>query len=100
MQQLLEEHLWEIDQALANAHNQTGLTTVRSDFGFTGIGQTVAVIDSGIAYDHLALGGGLGSSYRVVGGWDFTGENDANPYDDGPAGSHGTHVSGIIGATG
>ena len=99
-QEVLEEHLWEIDQALANAHNQTGLTNVRNDFGFTGIGQTVAVIDSGIAYDHFALGGGFGQNYRVVGGWDFTGENDANPYDDGPEGSHGTHVSGIIGATG
>ncbi|MCH7753158.1 MAG: S8 family serine peptidase, partial [Planctomycetes bacterium] len=99
-QELLEDYLQEIDQALAGAHDQTGLTTVRTDFGFSGIGQTVAVIDSGIAYDHIALGGGFGSSYRVVGGWDFTDENDANPYDDGPSGSHGTHVSGIIGATG
>jgi Subtilase family len=33
-----------------------------------------------------------------VGGWDFTDENDANPYDDGPAGFHGTHIAGIIGA--
>jgi hypothetical protein len=99
-QEFLEEHLWEIDQSLANAHDQTGLSGVRTDFGFTGIGQTVAVIDSGIAYDHIGLGGGFGENYRVVGGWDFTGENDANPYDDGPSGSHGTHVSGIIGATG
>ncbi len=97
-QELLEDYLWEIDQTLAGAHDQTGLSTVRTDFGFTGIGQTVAVIDSGIAYDHIALGGGFGGSYRVVGGWDFTDENDANPYDDGPSGSHGTHVSGIIGA--
>ncbi len=70
-----------------------------SKFGFTGQGQTVAVIDSGIAYDHLALGGGLGSDYRVVGGWDFTEEYDANPYDDGPLGFHGTHVAGIIGSS-
>ena len=98
-QELLEDYLQEIDQALAGAHDQTGLTTVRTDFGFSGIGQTVAVIDSGIAYDHIALGGGFGSSYRVVGGWDFTDENDADPYDDGSSGSHGTHVSGIIGAT-
>ena len=66
-------------------------------FGFTGDGQTVVVIDSGIAYDHAALGGGFGSSYQVVGGWDFA-ENDSDPYDDGPAGFHGTHVAGIIGA--
>ena len=61
-------------------------------------GQTVVVIDSGIAYDHLALGNGIGSGFHVVGGWDFTDENDADPYDDGPAGFHGTHVAGIIGS--
>ncbi len=63
--------------------------------GLTGAGQTIAVIDSGIAYDHVALGGGFGPGYRVVGGWDFA-EGDANPYDDGPSGFHGTHVSGIL----
>ncbi len=62
----------------------------------TGRGQTVAVIDSGIAYDHAALGGGLGEGFKVVGGWDFTEENDADPYDDAPAGFHGTHVAGIL----
>ncbi len=96
----IDKELGRIEQSLANAHDQSGLTQVRSDYGFDGTGQTVAVIDSGIAYDHFALGGGLGANYRVVGGWDFTGENDANPYDDGGAGSHGTHVSGIIGASG
>lgn len=96
----IEEELGQIEQTLANAHDQSGLTQVRTDYGFDGTGQTVAVIDSGIAYDHFALGGGFGSNYRVVGGWDFTGENDADPYDDGGAGSHGTHVSGIIGANG
>lgn len=67
------------------------------DYGFTGDGQTVVVIDSGIAYDHVSLGGGYGNGYQVVGGWDFA-ENDADPYDDGPGGFHGTHVAGIIGA--
>ncbi|MEM8677720.1 MAG: S8 family serine peptidase [Planctomycetota bacterium] len=71
---------------------------IRDQFGLTGAGQTVAVIDSGVAYDHYALGGGLGSSHRVVGGWDFA-EQDADPYDDAPAGFHGTHVAGIIGSS-
>ena len=71
---------------------------IRSTYSLTGAGQTVAVIDSGIAWDHYALGGGLGEDFRVVGGWDFA-ENDANPFDDGPAGFHGTHVAGIIGST-
>ena len=79
------------------AHQQTGWDDVQRLFGLHGNGQTVAVIDSGIAWDHVALGGGLGPGYRVVGGWDFA-ESDANPYDDRPAGFHGTHVAGIIGA--
>lgn len=78
------------------AHELTGVNYVYNTFGFDGGGQTVAVIDSGIAWDHVALGGGLGSNFRVVGGYDFA-ENDRNPYDDGPAGFHGTHVAGIIG---
>ncbi|MEM9368960.1 MAG: S8 family serine peptidase, partial [Planctomycetota bacterium] len=64
-----------------------------------GSGQTVAIIDSGIAYDHVALGGGYGAGHRVVGGWDFA-ENDADPYDDGPEGYHGSHVAGLVGGSG
>ncbi|MDC0935751.1 S8 family serine peptidase [Pirellulales bacterium] len=85
-----------VEQTLTSAHGTTGWNTVRTNYGFTGIGQTVAVIDSGIAYDHYALGGGLGEGYRVVGGWDFTEENDADPYNE--QGGHGTHVAGIIGS--
>lgn len=75
----------------------TGLDIVQQQFGLSGAGQTVAVIDSGITWNHVALGNGYGPGYRVVGGWDFA-ENDDRPYDDGPAGFHGTHVSGIIGS--
>jgi subtilisin family serine protease len=88
----------DLEQMLAAAHGLTGLTQVRNDYGFTGAGQTVAIIDSGIAWNHVALGGGLGANFRVVGGWDFTEENDWNPYDDGEEGGHGTHVAGIVGA--
>lgn len=86
-----------IETQASAAHNLTGWTQMEQNFGLTGKGQTVAVIDSGIAWDHVALGKGFGAGYRVVGGWDFT-ENDANPYDDGPSGYHGTHVAGIIGS--
>lgn len=79
-------------------HELTGLREVRAKYGLRGHGQTVAVIDSGIAYNHPALGGGFGPGFRVAGGWDFTEEKDPNPYDDAPNGSHGTHVAGIIGA--
>jgi Subtilase family len=75
--------------------DQFGLSQMREQYGLDGKGQTVAVIDTGIAWDHYALGGGFGAGHKVVGGWDFA-ENDGNPYDDGPAGYHGTHVSGIV----
>lgn len=92
----------QIEQLLSSAHGTTGWNNVSADYGFDGAGQTVVVIDSGIAYDHYALGGGFGSGYRVVGGWDFTEENDADPYDDantaGTSASHGTHIAGIIGS--
>ena len=76
----------------------TRAANLAAQYGFDGAGQTVAVIDSGIAFDHLALGGGFGEDFRVVGGYDFA-EMDDNPFDDGPAGFHGTHVAGIIGSS-
>ena len=49
---------------LSDAHHASGWTQVRQQFGLGGQRQTVAVIDSGIAWDHEALGGGYGSEYR------------------------------------
>lgn len=58
-------------------------------FGMNGSGQTIAVIDSGIAYDHPAF------ADRYVGGWDFA-ERDDDPYDDQSVKSgHGTRVAGV-----
>jgi hypothetical protein len=88
----------EIQPMLADTNASSGVNYIHQQYGFKGTGQTVAIIDSGIAWDHYALGGGYGAGYKVVGGWDFA-ENDANPYDDGPAGFHGTHVAGIVGST-
>jgi subtilisin family serine protease len=80
---------------LAETSDLTGLSSARASYGFDGAGQTVVVIDTGIAYRHTALGGSLGTGSHVVGGYDFA-ERDTDPYDDGAAGSHGTHVAGII----
>ncbi len=88
----------QIATVLEDAHSQTGVDTVHAEYGFDGSGQTVAIIDSGIAWNHYALGSGYGEHARVVGGYDFA-ENDSNPYDDGPAGFHGTHVAGIVGSS-
>jgi len=59
-----------------------------------GAGVVVAVIDTGIDYNHPALGGGFGAGRKVRGGFDFV-NNDADPMDDH---RHGTHVAGIIAA--
>lgn len=88
---------WSIEPQISEAHAATGLDNVAEQFGLTGAGQTVAIIDSGITWDHVALGQGYGPGYRVVGGWDFA-EDDDQPYDDGPSGFHGTHISGVIGS--
>ncbi|MCK4589479.1 MAG: S8 family serine peptidase [Nanoarchaeota archaeon] len=57
-----------------------------------GSGQTVCVIDTGIDYTHVSLGGGLGN--RVLAGHDYI-NSDTDPIDDH---GHGTHVAGIIGS--
>ncbi len=61
---------------------------------------TVAVIDSGVRYDHPDLAGRLWGP--ADGAYDFV-NNDDDPTDEGDnhnprLGSHGTHVSGIIAA--
>lgn len=57
-----------------------------------GTGETVAVVDTGIDYNHPDLGGGFGPGHKVVGGYDFF-DGDADPMDDN---GHGTHVAGIV----
>lgn len=90
--------------------------------GVDGRGVDVAVLDSGIDYTHYNLGGsgsvaeydandpsfiepGSFPTWKVVGGYDFTGANwpntpetpDPDPLDTGIGGGHGTHVADIIG---
>ncbi len=58
--------------------------------GITGKGVKIAVIDSGIDYNHEDLDG------NYQGGYDFVFDDD-DPMDDS-LNSHGTHVAGIIAA--
>ena len=84
--------------------------------GYTGKGQTICVIDTGINYSHSDLGGCIGSSCKVLSGYDFV-NNDNNPEaecgetscSDGvdndwdsrtDEGGHGTNVAGIVAAKG
>ena len=69
---------------------------VWSQIGSTGKNVTIGIIDTGIDYLHPDLGGGLGSGFKVAGGYDFVNE-DNDPMDDH---GHGTHVAGIAAANG
>lgn len=102
-----------------------GATAVQGQ-GFDGTGVSVAVLDSGIDYNHAALGGsgnpadfaannpniiepGTFPTAKVVGGTDFVGPTwtgatgspplapDPDPLDAGSGRGHGTHVADIIG---
>ncbi len=98
---------------LITALKMTGADIAQSELGLSGWGVTVAVIDSGIDYDHPDLGGCFGPGCRVNKGFDLVGDA-YNPdltspaYDPTPVPDpfpddcrgHGTHVSGIIGADG
>jgi len=58
----------------------------------SGKGVRIGIIDTGIDYNHEALGNGFGKGHHVAGGYDFV-NNDSDPQDDH---GHGTHVAGII----
>jgi minor extracellular serine protease Vpr len=98
---------------LASALAMTGADVAQNEFGLSGKGVRVGVIDTGLDYNHPDLGGCFGSSCRVFTGWDFVGNaynNDSTSllYDPTPVpdadpddcNGHGTHVSGIVGANG
>ena len=60
----------------------------------TGAGQTVAIIDRGVDYNHPDLGGAMGKT--VITSWNFeTNSTDVFPYDSD---SHGTGTAGQIAA--
>ncbi|KAF9630123.1 putative minor extracellular protease vpr protein [Lasiodiplodia theobromae] len=91
------------DATAANytVHNSTGVDKLHAA-GVYGEGAVVAVVDTGIAYNHPALGGGIGEGFKVSGGYDFVGDGNwplgEKTPDDDPNDNmgHGTHVSGII----
>ena len=98
---------------LFTAIQMTGADIAHSELGYTGEGIRVAVMDTGIDYDHPDLGGCFGSGCRVAFGYDLVGDDfNANPdaMDYNPVPSpdpdpddcqgHGTHVAGIVGANG
>jgi len=77
-----------------------GASLARDEFGLSGRGIGIAVIDSGITswHDDLYVGYGVSAANRVVHFKDFTtttaGSQPVDPY------GHGTHVAGIIAGNG
>ena len=101
------------DPDLITALAMTGADIAQSELGYTGLGIKVAVMDTGIDYDHPDLGGCFGPGCRVAYGWDLVGDafnaDSTSPYynpipvpdpDPDDCYGHGTHVAGIIGANG
>jgi minor extracellular serine protease Vpr len=95
--------------ALGTSVGMIGADVARSELGLTGAGVRVGIIDSGIDYHHPSLGGCFGPGCRVAFGWDLVGDAftntggslpvpDADP--DTACSGHGSHVAGIVGASG
>src|SRR5687767_1835828 len=92
---------------LSTAVAMTGADIAQSALGLSGAGVKVAVMDTGIDWNHPDLGGCFGAGCRVATGWDFVGSDFTGPTstpkpDDDPddCNGHGTHVAGIVGANG
>jgi subtilisin family serine protease len=98
---------------LATAIQMTGADVAQNELGYTGAGVKVAIMDTGVDYDHPDLGGCFGPGCRVAYGYDLVGDafnaDDTSPsYNPVPSpdpypddcNGHGTHVAGIVGANG
>ncbi|CAO3636873.1 unnamed protein product [Cunninghamella blakesleeana] len=95
----------DIDTVLP--HHLTQVDRVHKELSLYGNGITIAVLDTGVDYNHPALGGGFGEGFKISFGADLAGDHsDENKLNPTPldacntftADGHGTHVLGIIAA--
>ena len=56
-----------------SVHAYTGVEQLHAQ-GIFGKGVVVAVVDTGVDYNHPALGGGYGPGFKVAGGYDLVGD--------------------------
>jgi len=105
----------------------TGTPAAWGDYGYTGVGVKIAIIDTGIDYTHKDFGGAGAAAFaandptiiepgtfptaKVIGGWDLVGDAynaddptsvpvpDPDPIDC-ITGQHGTHVAGTAAGEG
>jgi serine protease AprX len=86
----------EVSGEIARTAATVGARTVHAQYGFTGAGIGVAVIDSGVTSWHDDLTIAYRSGQRVSAFVDFV-NSRTSKYDDW---GHGTHVAGIIAGNG
>ena len=104
----------EISVPLNKAHESDGLDEIAWgvqdinapavwNLGYNGTGVIVAMIDTGVNYNHADLADHMwnGGAQYPNHGWDFY-NNDNDPMDDGSAsqGGHGTHTAGSVASDG
>jgi len=93
-----------LDDSIPQIHANDVWSIQVNGVNLTGLGQTVCIIDTGVDYNHSALGGGWGN--KIVDGHRYVtyefGNNNVDQscsinnsacYDDH---GHGTHVTGIV----
>lgn len=77
-----------------HAHLRQGIALINATevrMTYSGQGMAIAIVDTGIDYNHSALGGAGFPNNKVIGGYDF-GDDDPDPYAEL---SHGTSCAGI-----
>jgi hypothetical protein len=68
-----------------STHIMTGVDKLHNE-GYYGKGIKIGIIDSGVDYNHPALGGKFGPGNKVIGGYDFVGDDyTGNPGTPPPA---------------